>query len=68
MAQDKIIRGKKIEDVKTGTQASQPTPGADNPNQIPIVQGNIPLLTVQLLANIVKKLDEIKVILEKKNG
>jgi hypothetical protein len=70
MAQDKIISGKKIVDVnsKTGTQASQPTPGAGNPNQIQIVQGNIPLLTVQLLAAISNKLEDIKKLLEKQNG
>ena len=68
MAQDKIIRGKKIEDTKTGTQASLPTPGAVNPNQIQIVAGNIPLLTVQLLAAISNKLEDIKKLLEKQNG
>jgi len=41
-----------------------PSPG----NQVQVIEGNIPLLTLQLLSDINTKLGQILVALEKQNG
>ena len=62
MTKDKVNQTKAVDLPPTGTQQAPP------PGQIQVNQGNVPIVTVQLLNDINVKLGKVLAILEKESN